>query len=97
MPAFENDFALVGGADPRDQMFRRLIRHDVIVFGNRMQDRHPDLVELRRAAAGMEKVLGGGHGWTQWAAGRLADALDERGKGDEAAELVVSTYWTAPF
>ena len=46
-------------------------------YGNlllRMGDAAAAEPELRRAVAGLEKVLGGGHGWTKWAAGRLAAA-----------------------
>ena len=40
----------------------------------RMGDAAAAEPELRRAVAGLEKVLGGGHKLTQWAAGRLAAA-----------------------
>ena len=57
MPAFQYHLFLVGRADLRDQVFGRIIRHDVIMLGDRMQDRHGDLVEPGRASAYRHRVV----------------------------------------
>ena len=58
MAALEDDFFLVLRSDLLDQMFRGLVRHDVIVLRDRMEDRRLDLPEIDLAAADDEFVAG---------------------------------------
>jgi pimeloyl-ACP methyl ester carboxylesterase len=51
MTALQHHLFLVGRTDLRDQMLGRVIGHDVVVLGHRMQDRHPDLRNIRRPPA----------------------------------------------
>ena len=61
----------VKGAEHPDSLLA-LAKHGALLL--RMGDAAAAEPELRRAVAGLEKVLGGGHEWTQGAAGRLAAA-----------------------
>src|SRR6478752_9717831 len=51
MATLQHHLFLVGGADLGDQMPGGVIGHDVVVFGDRVQDRHPDVSEIGGAAA----------------------------------------------
>ena len=51
MAALEHHFLLVGRADLRDQVLGRIIGNDVVVFGDRVQDRHLDIGDVSLAAA----------------------------------------------
>ncbi len=50
MAALQHHLLLVGGADLLNQMLGRVIGHDVIVLGHRMQDRHLDVCYVCRAS-----------------------------------------------
>ena len=48
---------LVGRPDLLNQRFRRVIGHDVVVLGDRMQDRHLDAGNIRRPSTHRHRVV----------------------------------------
>src|SRR6202021_2216460 len=55
--AFENDLLLVRGGDRWDERPGRAIRNDMVVLGDRVQDRNLDTAEPPRMAADRHRVV----------------------------------------
>src|ERR1700730_14512057 len=56
MPPFENHLLLVGRPRALDEGFGGIVRDDMIVLGNRVQDRHSDVAEIGPLATERELV-----------------------------------------
>ena len=57
MPAFENQLLLVDRSHVLDQGLRGVVRDDVIVLGNRVQDGRADVAEIGALAAERQLAL----------------------------------------